>query len=173
MRIILVGFMGCGKSSLGKKLARKMQYDFLDTDEWIETHAGKSIPHIFSEHGEAYFRELEKTALEAIRKSSDFTIISTGGGLPCFNDNMNELLDAGVVVYLKLSASELAKRLLQSKTERPLISTFENEESLRHYINKQLETRSEFYEQAHLIPIGRQQRINEISELISNYISEI
>lgn len=163
--IILVGFMGCGKSTLGKKLAKKMNVPFLDSDHEIETASGLSISEIFEKHGETYFRNLEREFLMKLDPNDKF-VLSTGGGMPCFNDNMNRLNELGVVLYLKLSPQELTKRLLVAKTKRPLIEG-KTAEELMHFISERLEVRNEFYTKASFLLKGKEQNVKHILEILS------
>jgi len=146
-RIFLVGFMGSGKSTFGKKLANKLGYEFVDLDAWIEKDLGKSIPQLFENEGENAFRELEKQALEQVLEQTN-VVISTGGGTPCYFDNMQKIVSAGLTIYLKLGARELTARLLDSKTERPLVIG-KSPEALYAFVQEKLEEREPFYTQAH------------------------
>ena len=144
--VILIGFMGVGKTSLGKKLAKKMGYDFIDTDKWIEQKTGLSIPEIFEQNGEAYFRKLERNCVEEIKVIQN-TVISVGGGLPCFGDTMDSLKSFGITIYLKLEAKEIARRLAESKIERPLLHGLSGDD-IERYIEEKLKDREPFYSQA-------------------------
>ena len=101
MLIFLVGYMGCGKSTLGREMARRLGYEFVDTDNFIEEQQGKKISAIFAEEGEDYFRKLEREAVKSL-KGRDNVIVSTGGGLPCFNGNMELMNEMGFTVFIKL-----------------------------------------------------------------------
>jgi shikimate kinase len=147
MKIFFIGFMGCGKSSVGKKIANKLGYNFIDLDGFIEKKAGISIPEIFVNEGEDYFRKLETYSLKEIA-ALDRVVVSTGGGTPCFNNNMDLINSSGMSIYLKMSADTLFSRLRESKTERPLISKLDESE-LRTYVMEKLLERESFYSQAH------------------------
>jgi shikimate kinase len=148
MRIYLVGFMGSGKSTLGKKAAAFFQVPFEDTDEHVEREAGKSIREIFQQDGESYFRQLEKKALYHTL-SFEKTIIAVGGGLPCFDDNMNWINQKGISIYLQWPLSRLKQNLLADFHQRPLLaSTSENE--LAAKIEDLMLTRIPYYEMAAL-----------------------
>ena len=144
--IYLLGFMGSGKSYLGKCLSEKFNLNFLDLDQFIEDSTQLSIPQIFSSIGEEGFREQEANLL---RKTTDFNqyIISCGGGTPCFHDNMKWIKDHGISIYLKTSEPLLFKRLNNQKTGRPLISSM-SDDDLRHFISIKISEREKFYEQA-------------------------
>ena len=144
--IYLLGFMGSGKSYIGKWLSEKFNLNFLDLDQFIEDTTQLSIPQIFSNIGEEGFREQEANLL---RKTADFNqyIISCGGGTPCFHDNMKWIKDHGISIYLKTSEELLFKRLNNQKTGRPLISSM-SDDDLRHFIYIKISEREKFYEQA-------------------------
>ena len=117
--LYLVGFMGCGKTTLGVQLASRLGYDFVDTDVFIEQFVGKTISDIFKERGEVGFRELENEALRRLQLR-DCCVVSTGGGMSCSEDNQ-DVISQGVVVYLRADSSTLANRILQSPQQRPLV----------------------------------------------------
>lgn len=145
-RIFLIGFMGSGKSTLGSKLARQIGYDFVDMDQLIEETAGMTVPGIFNELGEKVFRKWEHDiVLELSRREK--VVISTGGGAPCHSDLMSIMNKNGTTVYIQLTPEALSHRLLNSKTERPLI-TGKSEQELLDYIHMKLEERDYYYTQA-------------------------
>jgi len=146
MRIYLIGYMGCGKSTLGRKLAKHLNLQFVDMDHYIEERNCKSVPQIFAEDGEVEFRKKERKALEELSEFTDI-VIATGGGAPCFFDNMDWMNKTGQTIYLNISPKILANRLLKSKTERPLIKGKSREELVR-FIDETLNKRNEFYTQA-------------------------
>ncbi|MEI2271388.1 shikimate kinase [Sphingobacterium sp. ML3W] len=146
--IFLIGYMGSGKTTLGKKLANKLDLPFIDTDEEIVKQIGMSITEYFGEHGEAAFRELER---EQIRKFADnYAVISTGGGAPCFFDNMDWIKANGYAVYLQMSPKALFDRLSQSKLHKRPILIGKSPEELRVFIEEKLTEREPYYNQAHL-----------------------
>ena len=112
--------MGVGKTSIGKKLSKQLNWKFLDTDKLIEKKIGLPIPEIFNQLGEDFFREQEREILNEI-SSLENVVVSVGGGLPCFFDNMERLNKIGTTVYLKLEPEFIVQRLLESKIKRPLI----------------------------------------------------
>ena len=118
--IILIGFMGSGKSSVGKKLAERIGYDLKDTDEMIVLREGMEIQEIFHKYGEEYFRGLESTLLLSIMDTLEKTVISTGGGMPIRDKNINLLRLMGQVIYLKASKDTIIERLADDTT-RPLL----------------------------------------------------
>ena len=145
-RIFLVGYMGAGKTTLGKVLARRMNLSYIDTDQFIENRYHKKVGDIFASEGEKQFRNIEYRILREISEIEN-VIISTGGGLPCFNDNMALMNRTGTTVYLDVPAEELAARLNASKTIRPVLQSRSGEE-LIDFIRENLNKRKPFYEQA-------------------------
>lgn len=139
--------MGCGKSTLGKRLAKHTGLQFVDMDNYIEERNCKTVPQIFAEEGEAEFRKKEQKALQELSEFTDI-IIATGGGAPCFFDNMERMNKTGKTIYMNIDPSILADRLLKSKTERPLIKGKSRDE-LVTFIDETLKKRNAFYSQAH------------------------
>ncbi|HCE58847.1 MAG TPA: shikimate kinase [Prolixibacteraceae bacterium] len=146
MRIYLIGYMGCGKSTLGKRLAKHLNLQFVDMDHYIEMRNHKTVPQIFAEEGETEFRKKERKALEELADFSDI-VIATGGGAPCFFDNIDLMNSTGTTIYMNIDPAILADRLLHSKTERPLIKG-KSKEELMDFIDEMLKKRSPFYSQA-------------------------
>ena len=147
--IYLIGFMGCGKSYIGRQLAERLAYNFVDMDAYLESKEGKTISQIFQEGGEALFRQLERDYLTA---SGDFenTVIATGGGCPCFHDNMEWMDVNGQTVYLKTTTPILVDRLQAETAHRPLLAGKSRAE-LAMFIDKKLQERGPYYEQAQVI----------------------
>lgn len=152
MKIILVGYMGSGKSSIGQQLATRLNYTFKDLDTAIESSEGANVTTIFSEKGEIYFRKKENTVLKELISSSENIVLATGGGTPCYGNVMELLLSEEdcVTVYLKGSVAVLTDRLFLEKEKRPLISHLETKELLNDFIRKHLFERSYYYNQASL-----------------------
>ena len=146
MKVFLIGYMGSGKSTAGKKLAEKLRLSFIDFDEYIEKQSGKTIPDIFESEGEEKFRSMERKCLEQI-VGMDNAVISLGGGTPCFNNNMELINKSGISVYIETGVDDLVKRLIKSKTSRPLIQGL-NETDLKKFIEATLEMRLPFYKMA-------------------------
>ncbi len=147
MRIYLIGYMGCGKSTLGRRLSQDKGLQFVDMDHYIEERNCKTVPQIFAEEGEEGFRQKERKALEELSEFTDI-VIATGGGAPCFFDNMELMNQTGKTIYLNIEPTILADRLLKSKTERPLIKGKSREELIA-FIDETLQNRNEFYIKAH------------------------
>ena len=145
-RIILIGYMGAGKTTVGKALSKELGIPFYDLDWYIESRRRKTVPQIFAEVGEAGFREIERNMLHEVAEFEDI-IISCGGGTPCFFDNMDYMNQQGQVIYLKADPEVLYKHLLMGKTERPLLKG-KSPEELIAFIRQQLEQREPFYTKA-------------------------
>ena len=145
-RIFLIGYMGAGKTTLGKALARRMMMSYIDTDHYIENRYHKKVSEIFATEGEQRFRDIEHRILLEVSEFEDI-VISTGGGLPCFNNNMAIMNSLGTTVYLETSEEELAARLEVSKNVRPVLKNRSGSE-LVHFIKENLDARRAFYEQA-------------------------
>lgn len=166
-RIFLIGFMGSGKSTTGSKLARKIGYDFVDMDYLIEETAGMTIPGIFSEHGEEVFRKWELDILQELCER-DNIIVSTGGGAPCHGDMISIMNDHGATVYIKLSPAALRDRLVNSKTQRPLIQG-KSERELEDFITSLLEQREVYYKQAKFTIDGLEMDLDALVAKLKSY----
>ena len=142
--LYLIGFMGVGKTTIGKQIAALNKVVFIDTDSQIEIKTSKSIKEIFETDGEIAFRKLETDTIRSINKKA---IIACGGGLPAHNNNIEYLKHKGIVIYLKASTETLIKRLEKNKNKRPLISNLTNEKRLE-FIRKILKERERSYKQA-------------------------
>lgn len=161
-KIYIIGFMGSGKSTAGKKLASLMGWTFVDLDKNIEEFAGKSIPEIFEQDGESSFRKIEAKILRSL-DSLKHTVISTGGGTPCYDDNMEFMLGTGLTLYLKLTPGQLKSRLSKSKGERPLIKDLGSGELLS-FIEKKLFDREKWYDRSDIIIEGIDLDVNILYE---------
>lgn len=149
VRIFLTGYMGAGKTTLGKAFAREVGLSFIDLDWYIESRFHKTIAQLFAERGEEGFRQLERNLLHEVGEFED-VVISTGGGTPCFFDNMDYMNAHGTTVYLKVSVDELANRLSVGKNTRPVLGGRKGEE-LKAFIRENLEKRRPYYERAQII----------------------
>ncbi|MEO9511304.1 MAG: shikimate kinase [Flavobacteriaceae bacterium] len=148
MKVVLVGYMASGKSSIGKLLAKELEMKFIDLDDYMETQLGKSIATIFSEKGEIYFRKMEHELLVRVLTENDSVILATGGGAPCYGENMKTIVEnADYSIYLQLPVLALAERIGKEKETRPLVKNIENKD-LPEFIGKHLFERSKFYSQA-------------------------
>jgi len=170
MRIFLTGYMGCGKSTIGRKVAALMGIHFIDLDKYIEERNFKSVPDIFAQEGEASFREKERLALHEVSQFEDI-VIGTGGGAPCYFDNMQKMNEAGITIYLAPDNETLSFRLLKSKTIRPLIAG-KSKEELIEFIESALEKRAPFYEQSKIIIRGKNDvQPEEVLKLVNDYLN--
>lgn len=167
MKIFLIGFMGCGKSTLGKKLATKLGYDFIDLDQVLEDHIASSIGDYFAAHGEEAFRALESKLLKEHNYPSN-CVVATGGGAPCYFDNMEWMNNNGTTLYIEMPPIALAKRLEKGKEKRPLLRDM-SEEQLIKFIETKLEERDRFYKRATLSVDG----INLTPDKVLAYLPQI
>lgn len=167
-KIFLIGFMGSGKSTAGRKLASQLNWSFIDLDEKIQKMEGMKIPDIFSLRGEPYFRELETKALQELKSETD-TVISTGGGTPCFGDNMDFMLDSGLTIYIKMTPVSLKKRLEGSAEGRPLLKEIDRKD-LQEYITAKLAEREKWYSRAEIIIDGVNNDLSDLLSLIKKQI---
>lgn len=170
MRIFLTGFMGSGKSYLGKLLATRLGFGFVDLDDLIEARMGMPIFQIFEQLGEPAFRKAEAECLRSLAVRGQI-VVATGGGTPCFFENLNWMNENGVTIYLATSPLVLAQRLLSEKAKRPLLAHLQDN-ALKNFIEGKLTERREFYERCHLqfdVPAAGDAGI----EQLSNYLGRI
>lgn len=170
MRIYLIGYMGCGKSTMGRKLACELGFNLIDLDHFIENKYFKTVPQIFAEEGEEGFRKKEQAALHEV-SLFDQVIVATGGGAPCFFDNMKHMNRTGVCIFLDVETEELADRLMQSKTERPIIKGKSRNE-LTAFIDGMMQKRRPFYEQAQYILKGKTLTTQQVIDIIRHHATE-
>ena len=148
MKIVLVGYMGSGKTTIGKRISKDLKISFLDLDEYIETSLGDTILNIFKEKGELFFRKKEHECLKEILEKKEDFILSTGGGTPCYFQNTEMVVQyTDNFFYLKSTIPELVDRLKKEKEERPLIKHL-SDEKLPEFIGKHLFERSFYYMKA-------------------------
>ncbi|MBN2683243.1 MAG: shikimate kinase [Bacteroidales bacterium] len=167
MKIFLIGFMGSGKTTTGKKLAKILNFDFYDLDQMIEQDENKTIDSIFEEDGEEKFRWLERNALKKSIITLSNSIISTGGGTPCFVNNMDLMNKSGITVYLELDEKSILNRLLFAKESRPLIKKL-SEDELRIFISEQLSIRKPFYQRSKITFSALSPNYYQLGELIKS-----
>ena len=150
--IFLIGMPSSGKSTLGKRIANALHYRFVDTDKLIVRQEGRSIADIFAQAGEAYFREAEQRVLRTFRPGSSL-VVSTGGGMPCFHDNMTYINATGISVFLDVPVDILVRRILaHAHEDRPLNNPSDPE--LPTVLQNRYVTRLPFYNQANVIISG-------------------
>jgi shikimate kinase len=164
MKIFLIGFMGCGKSTLGRKLASELNLTFIDLDTFLEEKYFRTIPQIFAEEGEDAFRRKERNVLEEVSAFDD-VIVATGGGAPCFFDNMELLNASGFCVFLDVATDSLVYRLIHAKTERPLIKG-KSPEELHDFIEMMMQKRRPFYEKAKYILRGSEISPDQVIKIV-------
>ena len=161
-RIILIGYMGAGKTTIGRQLALALGLQFYDLDWYIEMRYHKKVSEIFAEQGEEHFRDLERRMLHEVAEFED-VVISCGGGTPCFGDNMQYMNQQAETVYLKLEPEVLAMHLSMGRTVRPLILNKTGDELLS-YIKETLKEREPFYTQArHIVDVSLMDNYEKIA----------
>ena len=169
MKIFLVGYMASGKSVVAEKLSQLLGFRFVETDKWIEARCCKSIPEIFSDLAEAFFREKEKECLEFLIDHQD-TVIATGGGLPCSNHAIELMIELGETVYLEAEVSTLITRLWNEQSGRPMIPNIETKEDLNEFISKHLSEREECYQKSKHFVCVDGKSVAEISKEIKRIL---
>lgn len=169
-RVYLIGFMGSGKTYTGRRLASLLDYSFIDLDALIVQRERRSIPDIFAQSGEREFRRLEREALEATQYMQQ-TVISCGGGTPCFFHNMNWINRHGLSVYLHTHRALLEQRLRRGQERRPLIKGM-NDSELREFISRKVAERSPFYQQA-MVEVRQNTDEENLAESIHQHLLEI
>ena len=170
VKIVLVGYMAVGKSTVGKIVAEKLKIAFVDLDENIEKNENLSISEIFANHGEIYFRKIEHEILNDFLESNDDFILALGGGTPCYANNHVFLQNKDISsFYLKMSVEVLVSRLKNEKEKRPIIANLSNED-LDEFVRKHLFDRNYYYLQSKHIISTENKSVKEISdEIIATY----
>ena len=169
MIIVLIGYMASGKSTIGRILSSKLNYRFIDLDDFIESNENLNISEIFKTKGEIYFRKLESNYLDLLINEYDDIVLSLGGGTPCYGDNINTIINSvkTTSIYLKASIPTITRRLINENANRPLVSHLNTEEELTEFIGKHLFERSSYYNQANYsLSIDGKTREDIIEELI-------
>ncbi len=167
IRIIIVGYMGAGKTTVGKSLSKALGIPFYDLDWYIESRMRKTVPQIFAEKGEDGFRRIEHNMLHEVAEFED-VIISCGGGTPCFFDNMDYLNTQGETIYLKATPEVLYKHLRMGKTERPLLKD-KTPEEMQHFITQQLQQREPYYlKSRHILDVNLLDTYEKINISVAN-----
>ena len=163
MKIVLLGYMASGKSTIGREISKKLDMKFIDLDDYISKREKRSISEIFKVEGEIYFRKIESSYLGEILNSKDSFILSLGGGTPCYSNNMKLILNSEASsIYIKASIITLVARLTSEKNKRPLVAELENDK-LTEFVAKHLFERRFFYEQASITVITEDKSIEEIT----------
>ena len=171
-RILLIGFMAAGKTTLGKALARELGLQFIDLDHYIENRYRSTVSQLFAERGEEAFRQIERNMLHEVAEFED-VIIATGGGTPCFFDNIDYMNGQGTTVFLEASVDTIHTRLTIARTQRPLVAQKTSDE-LRDYIIQMLELRKPYYTRAHhTFCANRLENICQVEESVKQFKKEI
>ena len=167
MKIVLLGYMGCGKSVIGNSLAKKQNVPFYDLDQKIEIETQNSILELFQNKGEIYFREKENEILKSLLAYDHDFVLSLGGGTPCYYNNHELLLQDDIFsIYLKANVDTLVDRLLNEKNQRPLLVN-QDEVSLKDFINKHLFDRNFYYHQvSKIVTVDDKSVLQIVDEII-------
>lgn len=171
--IFLIGYMGAGKSVVGKLLSQINGFNFYDLDEYIEAKEGKKVSEIFNQNNEVYFRKIENKYLKEISILKDNKIISTGGGTPCFQNNFEIINESpnSTSIYLKANIDVLVNRLKDSIDNRPIISHLTDEYKLKEFITKHLFERNYYYEKSRIKIVTDNLEPTEIVKLIASKLA--
>lgn len=165
-RIYLVGYMGAGKTTAAKRIANRLGWDVADTDAMFEEKYRISVDDFFQKYDETLFRRLESEMLKSTENLTN-TVISTGGGTPCFHNNMAWMLEHGLTVFLRISPKAVADRLLLSKKKRPLAKG-KSEAELTDYVEQHYASRLSIYEQATITVKSENLDLDSLIKLIEN-----
>ena len=165
MRVFLVGFMGSGKSTLGKALAQNFMLKFIDLDEFIQKSTGLTITEMFQAKGEPYFRQIEADLLRRIEEKN--VVVSTGGGCPVHHGNMGWINSNGISIYLKITPYAAFQRLKDTRSKRPLIASL-SEKDLLPWIEDQMKQREEFYAKANYSLKEYEANVETVEDLIQS-----
>jgi shikimate kinase len=171
MIVYLIGMPASGKTTIGKQVAKKTNFIFTDLDDVISAKEEVSIKQIFQEKGEAYFREVENKYLKEVSQTKENTVVSLGGGTPCFYDNMDVILSSGKVFYINAPDYVIISRIIRGVTKRPLFAGL-NENELSDKINLLLKEREPFYLKAHHQIDMKTRSKKDVVEEIYSYIKE-
>jgi shikimate kinase len=169
MRLYLIGMPGSGKTTLGRGLAASYEVPFLDLDEELVRQEGRSIPAIFEAEGEAYFRQREAAVLREMVANHSQMVLATGGGTPCFHNNLDVLLETGLTLYLSVPVATLVGRVLAVAKSRPLLAAFPDEAALEARLRETLQIRKQFYDRAPLRCEGPTCTIAAVRQLLVRY----
>jgi shikimate kinase len=169
MKIFLIGYMGCGKSRWGKIVAEHYGFRFIDLDTLIEEREKLSVPEIFAKYEESGFREREHEALQSISDVENL-IVATGGGAPCFNNNMEEMNRRGTTLFIECSPQLLRERITDSDTERPLVKNL-SQDALLNYIVRHLQNRIPFYEQSHYKLVSGNLELDDFTAILDPIVN--
>jgi len=169
-RVFLVGFMGSGKSTIGRYISSDMKWRFIDMDDYFEKKHQCTIKEFFAKHGEDQFRVAENEVVRELT-SLENVVIATGGGAPCYYDNMDIMNAAGLTIYIDVQPSDLANRLKKAKANRPLLADKSDDELLQ-YIESKLAERESHYRKAHMVVDGENLPFSTYKTLIQMFPEE-
>ncbi len=165
MRVFIIGYMGAGKSTVGKRLANNLDIPFVDLDDAFEARFRYSIPRFFDHFGEKRFREFEHQCLKEIIGEHEEAVISTGGGTACFKNNISLMNKEGITVYIKMHPKSLAHRLKRARRLRPVVRDIQND-GMQAFVEKQLLEREPFYSMAKVTVKGESLDMVELVEAL-------
>lgn len=167
--IFLIGYMGCGKSTIGRKLSTRLGWRLVDTDQMIEEREKMTISEIFEKHGEPYFRDLERDTLRELQDCGESCVVSTGGGLPVWGDNMSFMREIGVTIYLRRTAENIASRLSpRGREKRPKLRGLSYGDMVA-FMSRNIEERDPIYSESELIIEAVPMSDNEILTEVIDY----
>mgnify|MGYP000488654122 CR=1 FL=1 len=169
MKVVLLGYMGVGKSTLGRLLADHLDVKFIDLDSYIEEKEGQSISNLFENKGEIYFRQQETLALNQLLTTPEGMILSLGGGTPVYGDNMQIITETEDVtsIYLKLQTDALVSKLFEQRGDRPIISHINDRIEFEEFVRKHLFERQQFYYMAdHILDVTDRSASDSLDDLI-------
>lgn len=174
MRIFLLGYMGVGKSTLGQMAADLLSVEFVDFDSLVEAHCQMTISEIFSQFGETFFRKLEHELLREVIQTRDQFIMGTGGGLPCFNNNLQIMNENGYTIYLRASSDSIVERLSLSAGSRPLILN-KSPAELYDFVTAMLLEREPIYQQSKAtveldLSLPKQQNVERLLSILKKVL---
>ena len=169
-KVFLIGFMGSGKTTIGRYIAQDMNWEFIDMDSYFEHKHNCTISQFFAEYGEDKFREAEHEVVCELASKQN-AVIATGGGAPCYFDNIEVMRRAGLTIYIDVEPSDLAKRLKSAKANRPLLAN-KTDDELLDYITTKLAEREPYYRKAHMTVDGEHLPFSTYRTLISMFPDE-
>jgi len=164
--VYLTGFMGSGKTTLGRKLAALLKYRFIDLDSEIEKRERRSVSSIFSDPGEKYFRRVESEVLRSIDREGDY-VVASGGGTPCYGYNIDYMNSTGITVYLRMSAGAIVSRLATGASSRPLLAGLSGDDLLK-YVENKISEREPYYLKSAIVFDGLNADASKLKEAIES-----